>query len=49
MQVAISSEPSHNLLFVKQWLKIYDLCHTFLQVALVRKHTDMLELNTLTC
>ena len=28
----------------RQWPEVYDLCHTFLHVARVRKHTDMLEL-----
>ena len=29
----------------RQWPKVYDLCHTFLHVARVRKLTDMLELH----
>ena len=27
----------------RQWPEVYDLCHTFLHVALVRKHTNMRE------
>ena len=27
----------------RQWPEVYDLCHTFLHVAQVRKHTDMRE------
>ena len=27
----------------RQWPEVYDLCHTFLHVARVRKHTDMRE------
>ena len=27
------------------WPEVYDLCHTFLHLALVRKHTDMRELH----
>ena len=30
---------------VRQWPEVYDLCHTFLHVVLVRKHTDMRELH----
>ena len=30
---------------LRQWPKVYDLCHTFLHVARVRKHTDMRELH----
>ena len=30
---------------VRQWPEVYDLCHTFLHVARVRKHTDMPELH----
>ena len=29
----------------RQWPEVYDLCHTFLNVARVRKHTDMRELH----
>ena len=29
----------------RQWPEVYDLCHTFLNVVLVRKNTDMLELH----
>ena len=29
----------------KQWPEVYDLCHTFLHVALARKHTDMQEMH----
>ena len=32
----------------RQWPKVYDLCHTFLHVARVRKHMDMQELQTST-
>ena len=30
---------------IRQWPKVYDSCHTFLHVALVRKHTNMRELH----
>ena len=30
---------------IRQWPKEYDLCHTFLHVVRVRKHTDMRELH----
>ena len=30
---------------VRQWPEVYDLRHTFLHVARVRKHTDMRELH----
>ena len=29
----------------RQWPEVYDLCHPFLHVALVRKHTAMRELH----
>ena len=29
----------------RQWPEVYDLCHTFLHIARVRKHTDMRELH----
>ena len=30
---------------LRQWPEVYDLCHTFLHIARVRKHTDMRELH----
>ena len=33
----------HRPLSGRQWFKVYDLCHAFLHVARVRKHTDMRE------
>ena len=27
------------MLVTRQWSKVYDLCHTFLHIVLVRKHT----------
>ena len=32
-------------MLIRQWPEVYDLCHTFLHVELVRKHTDMIELH----
>ena len=35
---------SHELTStVRQWPEVYDLCHTFLHVAQVKKNTDMQE------
>ena len=34
-----------NKYISRQWPEVYDLCHTFLHVARVRKHTDMQELH----
>ena len=31
--------------YSRQWPEVYDLCHTFLHVARVRKHTAMRELH----
>ena len=35
----------HEAFCSRQWPEVYDLCHTFLHVARVRKHTDMRELH----
>ena len=37
--------PYQRSIATRQWLEVYDLCHTFLHVALDRKHTDMRELH----
>ena len=41
----VQCEQPHIPLSSRQWPEVYDLCHTFLHIVRVRKHTNMRELH----